>query len=118
VSGGKKDEEPRQNASFVVVTTNSGMAATKKHPSIDAAMAANGNSSPPIRPQRVPSVDTLGDYALSGGFNNNKDLKKVLGRPNACWGKKAGMIRSPSSEYSVTSASVNSMKQKDGEWWW
>jgi len=118
VPGGKKDEEPRQNASFVVVTTNSGMSATKKHPSIDAALVANANSSAPIRPQRVPSVNTLGDHALSGGFNNNKDLKKVLGRPNACWGKQAGMIRSPSSEYSVTSASVNSMKQKDGEWWW
>lgn len=117
--GGKKEEGPRQNAAFVVVTTNSGMAATKKHPSIDAAVVASGNSSAPIRPQRVPSVDTLGNHDLSDGFNNNnKNLKEVLGRPNACWSEKAGMIRSPSAEYSITSASVNSMKQKDGEWWW
>jgi len=104
---------------------------TNKNVSKPVSAPANGA---PICPERVPSIDSFGskngnevpDAAKPNASwtdtnsNASNTLDEVLGgRPKSRWGKDREQTTGncSSSDVSVTS-SVNSMKQKDGEWWW
>jgi len=91
-------------------THNDDTTTPTKHSAVDSDTAVTAHSAP-IRPERVPSVDSFGSH--TGGSN----LKKVLGRPNSQWGDADANQAAADSNIS-SDVSVNSLQQQDGEWWW
>jgi len=94
--------------------------ATNKNKNQLSSVLANGA---PIRPERVPSEDSFGskdklkpvvnlEQQHNASFHDAHDthLEVTLVRPTDS--------KNNNSSSSNSSISVNSLQQKDGEWWW
>ena len=91
----------------------------------------SGSSDAPIRPERVPSIDNFGNQTSknlpvaqpNASFNLLKSRKKGVNKLGTIANETLDDVlsagaKNPAGVAGSDLSSVNSLQQKDGEWWW